>query len=67
MVCLILRYMASGESFRCLGFQFCIARKIIRRIIIDLCKTILEILGSDFLKTGKKSRKIEIGKWPWSH
>ena len=45
MVCLALRYLAIGETFRWLEFQFYIGKKTLIRITIDVCRTIFEILG----------------------
>ena len=37
MVCLALCYLARGETFRSLEFQFCIRKKTISHIVIDVC------------------------------
>ena len=50
MVCVALRYLTSGESFRSLQFQFRIGRK-----------TISEELGPDHLNTPRSKEKwVEI-------
>ena len=51
MVCVALRYLASGVSFRSLQFQFRIGRKTISEIVIDVCRAVIEILGPDHLNT----------------
>ena len=61
MVCVALRYLASGESFRSLQFQFRIGRKTISEIVTDVCRAVIEILGPDHLKTPRsKARWLEI-------
>ena len=45
MVCLALRYLAMGETFRLLELQFYIGKKTISRIVIDVCRAIFVILG----------------------
>jgi len=42
MLCLTLRYLASGESFRSLQFQFRLGRKTVSDIVIDVCTAILK-------------------------
>ena len=51
MCCLTLRYLASGESFRSLEFQFRIGKRTISNIILDVCMAIIEELRSDYLTT----------------
>ena len=61
MVCVALRYLASGESLRSLEFQFRIGRKTISEIVIDNCRAVIEILGPDHLNTPRsKARWLEI-------
>ena len=66
MVCLTLRYLATGETFRSLEFQFRIGKKTISRIVNEVCEAITEILGPRYLNTpkklnnGKKSQKLFI-------
>ena len=57
MVCVALRYLASGESFRSLQFQFRIGRKTITEIVIDVCRDVIEILGPDHLNTPRSKAR----------
>ena len=54
MVCLTLRYLATGETFRSLEYQFRIGKKTISRIVNEVCEAITEILGPRYLNTPKK-------------
>jgi hypothetical protein len=49
MCCLAIRYLATGESFRSLEYQFRISRHTISRIVIEVCQAIFEILGHKYL------------------
>ena len=51
MCCLTLRYLASGESFRSLEFQFRIGKRTISNIILDVCMAIIEELRNDYFTT----------------
>ena len=63
MVCLALRYLASGESFTSLKFQLRIGRKTISEIAINVCSAIIEVLGPDHLNTPRSKEKwLEISK-----
>ena len=63
IVCLALPYLASGETFRSLEFQFCIGKKTIIRITIYVCRTIFEILGPRYVNTPRNTRKwLEISE-----
>jgi hypothetical protein len=63
MVCLTLRYLASGESFRSLEFQFRIGRKTVSKIVYDVCRAIFETLGPDHLNTPRSKEKwLEISQ-----
>ena len=63
MCCLTLRYLASGESFRSLEFQFRIGRKTISSIILDVTKAIVKELSSDYLSTPTTTAKwLEISQ-----
>lgn len=57
MVYVALCYLASGESFRSMQFQFRIGRKTISEIVIDVCTAIIEILGPDHLNTPRSKVK----------
>ena len=47
---LTIRYLATGESYRSLSFQFHISVSGISYIISDVCKAIVDHLGSMYLK-----------------
>ena len=56
MCCLMLRYLASGESFRSLEYQFRISRKAISYIIVEVCVATLKRFGEDYLNTPNTSK-----------
>ena len=45
-----LRYLATGESFKSLEFQFRISRTAISNIVVETCQAIFNVLSRDFLK-----------------
>lgn len=45
-----LRYLATGESFQSLQFQFRVSRTAISEIVIEVCLAITNALGPEFLK-----------------
>ena len=45
-----LHYLATGESFKSLEFQFRISRTAISDIVVETCQVIFNILSRDFLK-----------------
>ena len=49
--CLFLRYIASGESFRSLEYQFQITRQTIYRVISTVAKAIIHEMQVAYLKT----------------
>ena len=49
MCCLTIRYLATGESFRSLEYQFRISRHTISRIVIEVCQAIFELMGPKYL------------------
>ena len=51
MCCVTLRYLASGESFRSLEYQFRISKKAISYIVQDVSLAIIKTLGKEYLKT----------------
>ena len=51
-----LCYLTSGETFRLLEFQFCIGKKTISRIVIDVCQAIFEILGACYVNTLRNTK-----------
>jgi len=53
LICLTLRYLATGETFRSLEFQFRLSRKVISLGINDVCNAIVEKLGAKYLSTPK--------------
>ena len=48
---LTLRYLATGETFRSLEYQFRISRKTICYIVLGVCDTIYKIMGKDYLRS----------------
>ena len=49
MCCLTIRYLATGEYFRSLEYQFRISRHTISRIVIKVSQAIFELMGPKFL------------------
>ena len=47
---LTLRFLATGESFRSLHFQFRISRRAVSYIVYEVCKAIHDVLGAVYLK-----------------
>ena len=47
---LTLRFLATGESFRTLEYQFRSSRKAISYIIDEVCKAIVTVLAGTYLK-----------------
>ena len=71
---LTLRFLATGESFRSLEYQFRISRKAISYIITDeVCKAIVTVLAGTYLKfpscqeDWKNIEKNFKEKWNFSH
>lgn len=63
MCCLTLRYLASGESFRSLEYQFRISKKAISYIIQEVCRAIIETIGKESFKTPQsKEEWMEIAE-----
>ena len=48
---LTLRYLATGETFRSLEYQFQISRKAICYIVLEVCDAIYKIMGKDYLRS----------------
>ena len=46
-----LRYLATGESFQSLQFQFRVSRTAISEIVMETSQAIYNLLGPHFLKT----------------
>lgn len=60
---LTLRYLATGESFQSLSFQFRIGRTTIGEIVMDVCTVILDKLKEEYLKTPNSEEKwLEIAE-----
>ena len=72
-VALTVRFLATGETFRSLYFQFRISRKAVSYIIIEVCEAIFAILGPLYMKFPTSEadwRKIESSfreKWQFPH
>ena len=63
MCCLTLRYLASGETFRSLAFQFRLGRTTVSRIIDEVVTAIKEEFGPEFLRTPKTTEEwLEISR-----
>ena len=45
-----LRFLATGESFRSLEYQFRVSRKFVSYIIDEVCKAIVTVLAETYLK-----------------
>ncbi len=52
-----IRYLATGETFRSLSFQFRIGRTTISEIVIDVCTAIFNELGESHLQTPNSTEK----------
>ena len=62
-VCVFLRYVASGETFRSLEYQFRISRRSIARIVDRVAEAIIEEMQEEYLKTPKTASKwLEISE-----
>ena len=48
---LTLRFLATGETFRSLGFRFLISRSAISYIVICACEALINHIGNLYLKT----------------
>ena len=56
-VCVFLRYVASGETFRSLEYQFRISRRSIARIVDRVAEAIIEEMQGEYLKTPNTASK----------
>ena len=54
---LTLRYLATGESFQSLSFQFRIGKSTIAEIVLDVCTAIINTLKEKYLKTPDSEEK----------
>ncbi|CAB4006040.1 Hypothetical predicted protein [Paramuricea clavata] len=52
-----IRYLATGETFRSLSFQFRIGRTTISEIVLDVCTAIFNELGKSHLQTPNSTEK----------
>ena len=52
-----LRYLATGKSFKSLGFQCRISRTAISDIVVETCQAIFNVLSRDFLKLPSTSEE----------
>ena len=73
MCCLAIRYLATGESFHSLEFQFRMSRVTISKIVIEVCQALYEVMGPIYLPTPKTqgewlklSEKVEV-QWNFSN
>jgi len=48
---LAIRYLAIGETFQSLSFQFRIGKSTVSQIVVEVCVTIYQVLGRQHLKT----------------
>ena len=62
-ICLTLRYLATGESFHSVEYQFRISRKAISYIVMEVRYAISKIIGASYLTTPKnKDDWLEISQ-----
>ena len=57
--CSTLRYIASGESFRSLEYQFRINKKGISYIVYEVAFAITQALGKEQFKTPKTTKELK--------
>jgi hypothetical protein len=55
---LAIRYLATGETFQALSFQFRIGTTTISQIVMEVCVAIYRLFGNEYLKTPNTA-----GKW----
>ena len=55
--CVTLRYLASGQSFRFLEYQFRISKKAISYIVYEVAFAITQALGKEHFKTPKTTEE----------
>ena len=61
--CLLLRYVASGETFHSLEDQFRVSRRSIARIVERMTEAVIEELQDEYLKTPNAVNKwLEISE-----
>ena len=54
---LTICFLANGESFQSLSFQFRIGKAIVSGIVTEVCDAICDVLGKDFLETPNLAEK----------
>lgn len=59
MCALALRFLATGESFRSLHFQFRLGRETISQAISEVCLAVYEEMGPIYVKTPNSRREWE--------
>lgn len=70
---LTLRFLATGESFSSLNYQFRVGRSTISKIVIETCEALYQTLAEDYLKTPNSEKEwLEIAqdfyrKWQFPH
>lgn len=52
-----LRYLAAGETFKCLEYSFRICRTLISSIVVECCDALFQLLGPSYLKTPKNTEE----------
>lgn len=45
-----LRFLATGNSHKSLGYTFCVAPKVISKIMPETCRAIITVYGDDVMK-----------------
>ena len=61
--CLLLQYVASGETFHSLEYQFRVSRRSIARIVERMAEAVIEELQDGYLKTPNAvSKWLEISE-----
>ena len=56
MCSLTIRFLATGESFRSLEYQFRISRRAISYIVMEVCQALYEVMGPKYLAVPKSSQ-----------
>ena len=60
---LTLQFLATGESFRPLNFQFRISRPAISYVVTEVCEAIPKKLGRSYLKVpSSEQERLQIAK-----
>ena len=54
---LTIRFLATGETFQSLSFQFRIGKATVSGIVTEVCDAIYAVLGKDFRQTPKQAEK----------